>query len=67
MNKADELAIKTIDILKIKSNEVRTMFRCNLTYDEKKKLDRVKVAIKHSIELLRRAKMDDVIPNVIKR
>jgi len=66
INEAEELAIKTINLLEVKLNEVKDMIRSHSTYEEEKKLDRVKVAIKHSIEAIRRANMDDDIPKVIR-
>jgi len=67
MNRAEDLAVKTINLLEVKLTEIKNMFRCNLTYDEKKKLDRIKVAIEHSLESLRRAKMDNGIPKIMRR
>ena len=66
INEAEELAIKTINLLEVKLNEVKDMIRSHSTYEDEKKLDRIKVAIKHSIEAIRRANMDDDIPKVIR-
>ena len=64
--KVEKKAIETINLLEVKLEEVKSVKKGRLTFDEKKKLDRVNVAIKHSIEAIRRAMLDNSIPKVIR-
>ena len=65
--KVEKKAIETINLLEVKLNEVNQMIRSHSTYEDEKKLDRIKVAIKHSIEAVRRANMDNGVPEIMKR
>jgi len=65
-NEVRELANKTINLLEVKLNEVNQMIRSHSTYEDEKKLDRLKVAIKNNIETVRRAMLDNGIPKVIR-
>ena len=65
-NVVRELANKTINLLEVKLNEVNQMIRSHSTYEDEKKLDRLKVAIKNNIETVRRAMLDNGIPKVIR-
>ena len=66
-NEVEKKAVETINLLEVKLNEVKDMIRSHSTYEDEKKLDRIKVAIKHGIEAIRRANMVDGVPEIMKR
>lgn len=66
-SEAEKLAVEIIDFLQTKLKEVNRMIKSHSTFGEEKTLDRMRVAIMLSIEALRRAKMDNGIPNFIRR
>lgn len=67
MKQANEIADKTLNLLQLKLNEIKFTFKSGLTYPEIKGLDRLRVAIEKSMEAVRRAKLDNGIPEILRR
>lgn len=67
MKQVNEIAETTLDLLQLKLKEVNRLRRTNLIYDAEKRLERIKVAIEKSMETIRRAKLDNGIPEILRR
>ena len=55
----NEIGQNTINLLQVKHGELKYIWRCYMTTDDKTKAKRLEVAILRSIDHIRRAMIDD--------
>lgn len=61
IDKVKEVGQKTINLLELKKNELKYIFKCYMSYEEKKKAERLEKAILQSIDNIRRSMLDDEV------